>query len=156
MSIVITPNDDISLDKDVIFLAGPIQGAKDWQSTAIDLLKDQDCIIANPRREWFEHSTEEYNNQINWEHSHLKQADVVLFWLAREDIHNCARSYAQTTRFELGWMFGVDKKIIVGIEDGFTGASYIQYTLEKYSIETYSSLEDTCLAVKTYLKDRNK
>ena len=58
---------------------------------------------------------------------------VILFWLAREEVHICERAYAQTTRFELAeWKVRHERdgtKLVVGIENGFTGAKYIRQRL---------------------------
>jgi hypothetical protein len=58
-----------------------------------------------------------------------------LFWLAREEKHECKVVFARTTRFELGeWMqkhILQGAKIVVGIEKGFSGGEYIEYRLRK-------------------------
>ena len=143
----------------VVFLAGPIKGTWDWQSLAarrIDSKWDDRCdlVIANPRTpdEW--HG--DYEGQVSWETQWLKTASkegVIMFWLAKETEHTCTRSYAQTSRFELGEWFGkseVDafskKRIIVGIERGFSNERYIRRRFA-YGIHVYETLEDTCQEV---------
>lgn len=44
-------------DKKIVFLAGPIKGAPNWQQKAIEDLSDLDIYVANPRRE----NTEGFN-----------------------------------------------------------------------------------------------
>lgn len=39
-------------DKKMVFLAGPIMGAEDWQSRAIADLVDDDIYLASPRKAW--------------------------------------------------------------------------------------------------------
>ena len=46
----ISPERDYA-DKKIVFLAGPIKGAPDWQTQAIKDLADLDVYVANPRRE---------------------------------------------------------------------------------------------------------
>ena len=119
---VIVPTDEVLDNNIVVFLAGPIQGAKKWQEEAINIIKSEvpDCVIANPRREYINDEFD-YNKQVEWETKYLNKASengVIMFWLAKESIHFCNRSYAQTTRFELAeWKtkYQYDKKINIVI-----------------------------------------
>lgn len=134
-----------------LFLAGPIQGSADWQKEAYqhlsNLWKPLDGVltVCNPRR-----SIEtgfQYNQQVDWETCHLQLASqgVILFWLAKEKDHYCDRAYAQTTRFELGeWLSKAPNSVIIGIEEGFTGAKYIRHRMPQVKI--YTSLLETCEA----------
>ena len=143
----------------IIFLAGPIKGAEQWQEKAITLIRglDKSVIIASPRKKGEtysdDYSEEKYLHQVEWETHHLRRAGkegVILFWLAKEKDHFCTRAYAQTTRFELGeWttkhkLNGV--KLVLGIEEGFSGDAYIKRRLNQDSPDTIikNSLEDTC------------
>ena len=142
----------------LIFLAGPIQGAPDWQALAPHFIwaGDEYVNIASPRRPLkFEgkFSGRMYEEQVRWEHEYLRRAGergVVLFWLAREAEHRCDRAYAQTTRFELGEACVLHAtrgyKVVVGIEEGFSNARYIRMTLgAKYpNIPLADTLEETC------------
>ena len=142
----------------IVFLAGPVQGAKNWQDDAINYLKDADIVIANPRSAatFGDDSKFDYTEQINWEHENLDRANVVLFWLAKEKEHICTRAYAQTSRFELGERLGIIRQdgyahIVVGIEPGFTGASYIEHSLKKKAhIQVYTSLIEVCNATANF------
>lgn len=143
----------------VIFLAGPIQGAADWQTRAVEFLAKgdiQDLTIACPRTEGPWHGC--YNEQVDWETRYLAAAGkrgCILFWLAKENEHNCDRAYGQTTRFELGEWFGrtsvfmvsTPANIVVGIEEGFTNARYIRrrlYSDRLARIGVFGYLEETC------------
>lgn len=142
----------------LIFLAGPIQGAPDWQALAIEfiLAEAQDLDVASPRRPEAgsaEFGEDKYNEQVDWEHDHLAIAakrGATLFWLAREAVHIPERSYAQTTRFELGEAVTTHRftgaHVVVGIEDGFTNARYLRRTIAKKApgIPLCLSLEETC------------
>lgn len=158
MGRLLLPPEDECPEEPLVFLAGPIQGAADWQSEAIRLLheRDPDILVASPRRAGGikgSFTPEMYREQVDWEHVRLRQAlcgGVTLFWLAKEEQHYCDRAYAQTTRFELGEACGLSllfpSKIVVGIEEGFSNARYIRHTLkEKYaSVVLADSLEETC------------
>lgn len=141
-----------------IFLAGPIQGAEDWQSRAIQLLDTQDqhdVHIACPRRagELKKLDARGRVEQYDWEHNFLEHAirdGVILFWLANEAKHLCDRAYAQTSRFELGWavgtLMGQGGKVVVGFDDRFSNAPYLRHTIGRFApgIPLCSTLEETC------------
>jgi len=146
------------IDKPLIFLAGPIQGADDWQKEATKIIHStaSELYIASPRRHIQtkgEFTQDMYNEQVDWETYHLRKAGengVVLFWLAKEFEHRCGRAYAQTTRFELGeWKMRHEtdgSKIVVGIERGFTGSKYVirRFSQDCPEVPICHSLEDTC------------
>lgn len=160
-----TPPTNIEGGKPVIFLAGPIQGARDWQTDAVAHIHDidPDILIASPRRlaqTRGEFSDAMYYEQVDWEHDHLDRAAAngsILFWLSREAEHRCDRSYAQTTRFELGvalgWHRFMGAKVVVGIDEGFSNARYIRYTLgKKYpGLPILDDLRSTCDAAVSAL-----
>ena len=138
----------------LVFLAGPIQGAEDWQRAAIEELSKYPAInIASPRGDYSNRKFD-YDIQVDWETHHLNQAaryGGILFWLAKEKEHICNRSFAQTTRFELAeWVtkYGQDKNIrlAIGIEPGFSGERYMRKRIgqDHPEIQIYSKLEDVC------------
>ncbi|MEY4744744.1 MAG: hypothetical protein RL272_689 [Candidatus Parcubacteria bacterium] len=150
----------VPVARPLVFLAGPIQGAPDWQAAAIALILAEapDLDVASPRRP--ETGGEEFGDdkhaaQVDWEHHHLAIAaerGVTLFWLAREAVRIPDRAYAQTTRFELGEAVTNHRlagaRVVVGIESGFTGARYLRRTIGKKAppIPLLDSLEETCRA----------
>jgi len=151
---LVTPPDCPTLAGPVVFLAGPIQGASDWQAEAVRLLGAiaPHLNVANPRRDYLPGDFV-YDAQVDWETRHLRRAaadGVILFWLAREAVHDCGRAYAQTTRFELAeWKVRHERdgvKLVVGIEDGFTGAKYIRRRLTQdcRRVPVCATLEETC------------
>jgi len=124
----------------VVFFAGPIQGAPEWQEDFINKIQTElknikttkNIILASPRR--LEKSdTFVYEEQVDWESYYLDKASkhgIIVFWLADEKEKIDGRSYAQTTRFEIGewWAKGQnieDFKIIVGAQKNFDGQKYI-------------------------------
>ena len=148
-------NEDI-----IIFLAGPIQGARDWQSDAykyilelaIENNLEDRIIIANPRRIYMDNEFV-YEKQVDWETEYLNKASkkgVILFWLEKEEIHYCNRPFAQTTRFELAeWKVKhqfLDAKIVIGIDEEFTNRRYIlrRFNQDCPDIKINNSLANTC------------
>lgn len=143
------------IDGQLVFLAGPIQGAEDWQRKAIDLISRRcpSFNIASPRGDYSKRKFD-YDVQVDWETHYLALASksgAILFWLAKEKEHICDRAYAQTTRFELAeWMtkynFNKNINLSVGIEPGFSGERYLRKRIGQdcSEIVIYSTLEDVC------------
>ncbi|HAS47460.1 MAG TPA: hypothetical protein DCS93_43690 [Microscillaceae bacterium] len=121
----------------VVFLAGPIQGAPEWQAEATQILQKlaPEIYIASPRKKYLDGQFV-YAEQVDWETHYLNIAaknGVVMFWLAKEETHYPERAYAQTSRFELGeWKVKHERdgvKLVVGIEKGFSNERYIRRRL---------------------------
>ena len=152
--ILLQPPEIIETTKPVIFLAGPIQGAPDWQTGAASIIYDLDpnITIANPRRNYPE-GTFVYEKQVDWETHFLRaagQKGVVAFWLAAQTLDTPGRSYAQTTRFELAeWKMRHEyegAKLTIGIEEGFGNARYIRrrFGQDAPEVNVVDNLEEMC------------
>lgn len=151
---VLQPPEIVETDGPVIFLAGPIQGAPDWQTTAANLIHDIDSsiIIASPRKDYPEGEFV-YEKQVDWETHFLRAASrngVIAFWLAAQIEDTPGRSYAQTTRFELAeWKIHHEHdeaKLTIGIEEGFGNARYIRrrFSQDTPDVKIVDSLEEMC------------
>jgi len=140
----------------VAFLAGPIQGAPDWQQQAvtyIDLQTEEDIFVANPRTDDYR----TYDLQVDWEQRHLwraKQLGGILFWLAceAEDApapNEADRAYGQTTRVEFGkitgWLdYQSDIIIAIGMDEAYRGShKYYRHEAQKYKVDVQDTLEET-------------
>lgn len=161
---VCTPPEYIEgeITKPVIFLAGPIQGAADWQSEAARIIKglSRRVIVASPRRQ---DKPEDFNYgaQVDWETFHLRRAGekgAIMFWLPKESNKVPGRAYAQTSRIELGeWKVRHERdgvKMAIGIEPGFSGERYIRRRFEQDcpNVPILDNLTDTCRAVLGLVK----
>ncbi|MBI2124207.1 hypothetical protein HYT92_00275 [Candidatus Pacearchaeota archaeon] len=119
MNKVIIPRTYVrELTAPLIFLAGPIRCAPNWQDEAIEILFSQEpnLIIASPRRGvrdkiacYIAPGDETYfSRQRAWERHYLDIASktgAILFWLPGEAEHDCNKEYGAMTRVELGqWM----------------------------------------------------
>jgi hypothetical protein len=160
---VLRPPEIHPVEDDIIFLAGPIQGAHDWQSEAIEIFSDlaTDLTIACPRKDYAEGEFI-YEKQVDWETRHLRLAatrGVILFWLAAQTIETPGRSYAQTTRFELAESKMKHQyesvKMVIGIEEGFGNARYIRrrFSQDCPKVPILSSLASTCEVALELLDD---
>lgn len=140
----------------LVFLAGPIQGAPDWQALAARWFAERapGVSVASPRR--IDRCLPfDYAGQVDWETHHLRRAaehGAILLWLAREAEAIPGRAYAQTTRFELAeWKVRHERdgtRIVIGIDDGFTGARYIRHRFARDCprVPLVETLEEACAA----------
>ena len=144
--VIIKPN----IKPKTVFLAGPIMGAPDWHEELINKLKNENVIIASPKRN--KSKDFNYDEQVEWETTNLENADIIIFYLAKEKDNVPGRSYAQTSRLELGENLArikyckTKQKIIVYGEEGFHGLNYIKLKIECYkNFATYYNDKDLFL-----------
>lgn len=80
-------NGDIKVPS--IFLAGGISNCPNWQDTVIRMLYPiRKLAILNPRRDSFDIENRHMAiEQIEWEHDHLKLANMILFWFSEGSIN---------------------------------------------------------------------
>lgn len=121
-------------ERSTVFLAGPIQGAPNWQTeAATNLLSTcNELVVASPRRSAVGPNFD-YDEQVAWEKHHLRRAaqlGSIGFWFAAQD-HSLpyeeGRSYAQTSRIEIGRIFGwtdynpgLSGHVVVGFDNQYT------------------------------------
>ena len=141
-------------DKWKVFLAGPIQGAPKWQFTLPEL--DNVVWLCPRRNDGVELNDQTHKDQMEWETQALRASNIILFWIPEEVEHVEGRSYAQTTRFELGENLARGKRIILGVNDNFPGREYFEYKARKYDNviydrTVYHTLDECIGALKTYI-----
>lgn len=151
----------------LIFLAGPIRSAPDWQSKAVLILSHNsgsDLTIASPRRD---HGPEvadyivvgdndHFSRQRAWERHYLDIASktgTIMFWLPGEEIHDPNKVYGAMTRIELGqWMTNYrhdsSVRVVIGSDGRFPEMHSIEYdlSLDMPGKRIYGTLEETCRA----------
>lgn len=150
-------NEKIDHDTPVVFLAGPVQGAPDWQSRFADILLEArpDIIVASPRPKRDDSAHFDADKQVAWEianRSRAREFGVTAIWFAAQDFtvpYPEGRSYAQTTRIELGETVGWLKAypnlaLVVGFdrEYGLKGGGsegYIRKLLAHYEQPVYDN-----------------
>ncbi|MDO8509479.1 MAG: nucleoside 2-deoxyribosyltransferase domain-containing protein [Nanoarchaeota archaeon] len=166
MAKVIIPKTYVTqIDTPLIFLAGPIRSAPNWQDEAIKFLfsQNQNITIASPRRgireeitQYVAEGNESYfSRQRAWERHYLdiaSKAGAILFWLPGEEQHDCNKVYGAMTRLEIGqWMtnYKHDNSIrfCVGSDGKFPELGTISYDLQLDAPDkrVYENLEETCL-----------
>lgn len=151
---VLLPPTIVNVATPIIFLAGPIQGADDWQTRAIKIIHDINphITIASPRRQALS-ETFVWEDQVDWETHYLRAAGksgAILFWLAKETHHDCSRPFALTSRFEIAeWKMRHERdnaRLVIGVDSEFVGARYIKHRFSQDcpDVPICDSLEETC------------
>lgn len=121
-----------------VFLAGPIQGAQEWQNSLPEI---PGVTYLSPRRD--DYSNFDWEEQVAWETKGLKIADIILFWIPSPVEKIEGRDYAQTTRTEFGEYLALGKKIIFGAYEDFPGRRYLATKFAQYEgTLVHASLED--------------
>ncbi|QQR64772.1 hypothetical protein IPH92_04410 [Candidatus Kaiserbacteria bacterium] len=140
----------------LLFLAGPIRGGDDWQSSMVEhiISREPSALIACPSRWNDEHRLAKHfhqpfskadNRQLVWERHYLKQAGLeanvpgcVIFWLGLESSthpHPGPEPYAMDTRREIGKFTAyaemMDARIVVGGDRRFHGLDVILFELSE-------------------------
>lgn len=113
MKLITAPSKDI-FDSPCVFLAGGITNCGDWQQDMVNLLKDSNLTILNPRRIDFDIAKVDNTiEQINWECKTMWESDLVVFWFPQETV-------CPITLFELGLNLGRWKKVLVGVHPNYS------------------------------------
>lgn len=121
-----------------LYLAGGITGCPDWQQEIIHLLAHTDLVIFNPRRRHFPiDDPSAAEEQIRWEHHHLRLASDILFWFPCETLCPIAL-------YELGAWSMTDKPIYVGVHPKYRRRQDIdiQTELTRPQVEIVHSLQE--------------
>ncbi|MBI2042760.1 hypothetical protein HYT25_00010 [Candidatus Pacearchaeota archaeon] len=148
----------------LIFLAGPVRGAPNWQDDAAEyiLSNNSKFTVISPRRDIREKISEYafngdnnyFSRQREWELYHFdinRKKGCVMFWLPGETEHNCDKSYGAMTREELGlimahYFHDKSTRFCIGTDGKFSEIDTLRYDLSRYAPDKriFSTLEETC------------
>jgi hypothetical protein len=104
----------------------------------VDLLKDTDLTVLNPRREHFDVTDPKIAfEQIKWEFDHMKKASAILFWF-------CAETLCPITLFEYGKWIAGKKPLFVGCHPDYQ---------RKVDLEIQTGLVRNCQKIHLSLED---
>lgn len=120
-----------------LFLGGGITNCPNWQAEALELLKETNLAIANPRREFYASETSA-REQIRWEHNALHKSKVVLFWFPEETL-------CPITLYELGvFSQKKDVRLLVGTHENYARKLDVieQLSLERPEVVVFHSIEE--------------
>ena len=131
-----------------IFLAGSIeQGtAENWQDKIVRLLKDEDVIIFNPRRDDWDSSwiqsieSPQFREQVEWELKAMEHADKILMYFD-------PTTKSPITLLELG-LFANSGKLIVVCPKGFWRKGNVDIVCLRYEVEQTKTLEEAIRILK--------
>jgi hypothetical protein len=121
-----------------LFLAGGISNCAKWQDELVDMLKDENIILLNPRREFYDIKIKDLDEkQIKWEFKHMNKANAISFWFPKET--DCP-----ITLYELGTWTKNNKKIFIGIDPNYSRKKdvIIQTNLRRPEINIVYSMEE--------------
>lgn len=166
MGEIISPRQDRPLtdDEELMFLAGPIQGAPDWQADFANKIIERrpGVVVATPRASIDTKSKEfDFNAQVDWEDKHLWRAAKlggIVFYFAAQDKslpYREGRAYAQTTRIELGKILGWRKfmplNVAVGFDANYEGGSerYIRRMCERDEVPVATGADEMLERIDT-------
>lgn len=138
MRYIEAPENYLPNELNSIFLAGGITGCPDWQQEIVEILKDSNLTLLNPRRKDFPIGDPSAAQvQITWEYHALNAVNGVLFWFPCETI-------CPIVLYELGRMSGHFKPIWVGVHPDYQRRQdvEIQTGLVRKDVEIVYSLED--------------
>lgn len=161
---VILPNIYREITEPLIYLGGPIIGAPKWHNQAIDILSssDSDLIAAVPKKrinpqsqiEILTGDEDHFKRNREWERYYMNEASKkgsIIFWLPKEENHNCHKPYASMSRYELGiwiarYVLDDDTRICVGAEEGFKDLDCIEFDISSDApkLKVNRTLEETC------------
>lgn len=149
MEIVYAQQEFPKMIKKSIFLAGPTprnELTKSWRKGVIDILEklgyDGTVYIPEPENKAF---YDNYDSQIEWEHTAMDAADVIVFWIPRDlslDERNNLRMPGFTTNVEFG-LYISSGKVSIGFPDGAEHTNYLRHLAEERNIPTFRTLKDT-------------
>ena len=126
--------------KPTLFLAGGITNCPEWQDEMINMLKDSNWFLLNPRRKNFPiHDPNASLEQIHWEYQHLRFADAISFWFCKETL-------CPIVLYELGAWSMTNKPLFIGIDPDYQRRQdvEIQTSLARPTIKIVYSLSDLC------------
>jgi hypothetical protein len=119
-----------------LFLAGGITDCPNWQQDMVAKLKDLPLVIFNPRRSHFFPHENAAQEQITWEHIHLRLATAISFWFPKETL-------CPIVLYELGAWSMTAKKIFVGVHPDYQRIQdvFIQTALVRPDVHFAMSIE---------------
>jgi hypothetical protein len=127
-----------------LFLAGGISNCPDWQSQLTAMLEGTSWLVINPRRADFDITNPSMTEQqILWEHRHLRLASAIAFWFPPQTL-------CPITLYELGTWSMSSKPLFIGVDPNYQRRLdvIIQTRLVRPEVPILGSLEDLAAAVQ--------
>lgn len=130
-----------------IFIAGGISGTKKWQPELVEMLKNQDITILNPRRKYYPDTPNAAQEQIEWEYEHMQKANAISFWFPKETL-------CPITLYELGKISAGNQKIFIGLDPEYKRKLDVEFQIKlaRPDVQIVYSLEDLAKQIKGWAK----
>lgn len=153
MSQILKPNNKEFIKfNPTIFLAGSIEMglAENWQVKIENILQKESVTIFNPRRDdWdssWSHTSEQFNQQVNWELNALELSDIIFMYFAPE-------TKSPISLLELG-LYADSKKMIVVCPDNFWRKGNVSVVCARYNIPMFNTIDEGIFALWTKIKQQ--
>jgi hypothetical protein len=155
---IIYAQESVEIEGKSIFLAGPTPRSKyveSWRNDAISafqLLRFNGTLFVPEMRDGNWDKGFAYSAQIEWEEECLSKADVILFWIPRND--NTLPGF--TTNIEFGYWVAKDpNKLVLGAPTTAIKMDYLKYYAKKLKIPFSSDLAHTITLAIGKTKEQN-
>lgn len=145
-----------------IFLAGPcLKGGSfhgSWREEAINILNDLGfdgyVYVPESQKGVYEEEDLPFETTTRWEWERLKDCDVILFWVPRDD----KDLPGFTTNIEFGRYTAIRPgSVILGYPESATRMKYMEILYKNVCGRTSShTLKDTCLVSLSVIKRKKK
>ncbi len=129
-----------------LFMAGGITGCRNWSKDLVEMLKETDLTLLNPRRKNYNPRAPNIaREQITWEFYHLAKASVASFWFPPETL-------CPITLYELGKKTAKTKPLFIGIDPNYARKIdiEIQTELDRPEVKIVYSLEELAEQIKNW------
>lgn len=132
--------------KKSLFMAGGITGCRNWSKDLVEMLKETELILLNPRRKNYNPLAPNIETeQITWEFDHLKRASATSFWFSPETL-------CPITLYELGKKTAGRKPLFIGVDSKYARKIdiEIQTRLERPEVKIAYSVEELAEQIKSW------
>lgn len=135
-----------------IFLAGSIEMGKavDWQQKIYEILKNEDVVLLNPRRDDWDSSLKQtieekqFRDQVEWELNSMENCSVIIMNFDPE-------TKSPVTLLELG-LHARSGKLLVCCPEGFFRKGNVDVTCAKYGVPMFNTIEELAAAAIIKIK----
>ena len=143
---IIFSQEKIPKNKKSIFLAGPtprVKHGRSWRPRMIIELEsykeDINIFVPEFKKTIVKEGVFEKDIQIEWEHEAMKQADIILFWIPRDN----DSMLGLTTNDEFGyWKCRAPEKIVLGVPKNSFRTDYQIYWANKLGIPVFNTMKE--------------
>lgn len=143
--------------KKSLFLAGGITNCPNWQKELVELLKDTDLIIFNPRRENFPiDDPKAVYEQIKWEYKYLANCKNISFWFSSGSLNPIVLFEYGRWSYIAKKFFQYHRKVFVGIDPEYERRQNVEIQTKlldpaEDTLKIVYSLEDLANQIKKEL-----